>query len=208
VSNCCDDKACAVEALRERQAATLKTVLAINAVMFVVELAAGLLAGSTALLSDSMDNVGDALTYGLSIYAVSKDAKSKAKVALFKGVLILLAALFVLAQVGYRGLYGATPVFEAMGVVSLLALMGNSACLALLWKHRAADVNMSSVWECSRNDIAGNIAVFIASGAVWLTGSRWPDLLVGLLLSLWLLLSSARVLKNGLAEFRLASFAH
>jgi Co/Zn/Cd efflux system component len=205
VSNCCEDKACALEALRERQGSTLKTVLAINAVMFIFELSAGLIAGSTALLSDSLDNLGDALTYGLSIYALSKGAASKARAALFKGGLILLAALFVLGQVGYRALYGATPLFEAMGAVSVLALIGNSACLALLWRHRTADVNMSSVWECSRNDIAGNIAVFVASAAVWLTDSRWPDLLVGLLLSVWLLLSSIRVLKSGLGELRLAA---
>jgi Co/Zn/Cd efflux system component len=205
VSACCDDKACALEALREKQASTLKAVLAINAVMFVVELATGLMAGSTALLSDSLDNLGDALTYALSIYAITKDAKAKAKVALFKGLLILLAALFVLTQVAYRVLYGATPIFEAMGAVSVLALIGNSVCLALLWKHRTADVNMSSVWECSRNDIAGNIAVLVASAAVWLTGSRWPDLLVGSLLSIWLLVSSARVLKSGFGELRLAA---
>jgi len=194
-----------VEALRESQGATLRVVLAINAVLFVVELAAGVLAGSTALLSDSLDNLGDALTYGLSIYAISRGPRTKAKVALLKGFLILAAALFVLAQVGYRALYGATPLYEAMGVVSLLALAGNATCLALLWKHRSADVNMSSVWECSRNDIAGNVAVFIAAGAVWLTGTRWPDLVVGLLLSAWLLASSARVLRNGAAELKLVS---
>ena len=205
MSGCCDDKACAVDALGESQASTLKAVLAINAVMFVVELGAGLFAGSTALLSDSLDNLGDALTYGLSIYAISKGARSKARVAVFKGVLILAAALFVLVQVGYRSVYGATPLFEAMGLVSLLALIANSACLALLWKHRTADVNMSSVWECSRNDIAGNVAVFVAAGAVWLTGTRWPDLIVGLLLSAWLLRSSARVLKSGVTELRLVA---
>jgi Co/Zn/Cd efflux system component len=202
MSGCCEDKGCAIEALAGRQIATLKAVLAINAVMFVVELAAGLFAGSTALLSDSLDNLGDALTYGLSVYAVSRGARAKARVAVFKGLLILAAALFVLVQVGYRALHGATPLFEAMGLVSLLALTANSACLALLWKHRSADVNMSSVWECSRNDIAGNLAVFVAAGAVWLTGTRWPDLVVGLLLSVWLLLSSARVLRSGAAELR------
>jgi len=203
VSRCCDDSACAVDALRESQASTLKTVLAISAVMFVVELGAGLFAGSTALLSDSLDNPGDALTYGLSIYAISRSAQSKAKVALFKGLLILAASMFVLLQVVYRTIYGATPLFEAMGVVSLLALAANSTCLALLWKHRTADVNMSSVWECSRNDIAGNVAVFIAAGAVWLTGTRWPDLIVGLVLAIWLLLSSARVLRSDVAELRI-----
>jgi len=204
MSNCCDEKACVLEAVRERQASTLKLVLAINAVMFGVELVSGLLAGSTALLSDALDNLGDALTYGLSLWAISRDSRSKAKVALFKGGLICTAALFVLGQVVYRALNGGTPIFEAMGIVSLLALAANSACLALLWKHRTADVNMSSVWECSRNDIVGNIAVFFAAGAVWVTGSKWPDLTVGFLLAVWLLLSSARVLRSGATELRLA----
>ncbi|MDE2118312.1 MAG: cation transporter, partial [Betaproteobacteria bacterium] len=102
MADCCEDKACALDALRNRQSATLKIVLGINAVMFVVELVAGMMAGSTALLSDSLDNLGDALTYGLSLYAISRGLRSKAKVALFKGVLILTAGLFVLCQVVYR----------------------------------------------------------------------------------------------------------
>jgi len=207
MSSCCDDKACAVEVLRERQATTLKIVLVINAVMFGVELVSGLLAGSTALLSDSLDNLGDAMTYGLSLWAIAQGARAKAKVAVFKGGLILAAALFVVAQVVYRAFFGGTPVFEAMGIVSLLALTANSACLALLWQHRTADINMSSVWECSRNDIAGNIAVFVAAGAVWATGSKWPDLLVGAMLSGWLLFSSARVLRSGAAELKFAPVA-
>jgi Co/Zn/Cd efflux system component len=174
MTDCCSDKECAIEGLKARQSVTLKIVLAINAVMFVVELTSGLLARSTALLSDSLDNLGDALTYGASLYAVSGGARSKAKVALFKGGLILTAGLFVLGQVIYGALHPGVPVFETMGIISLVALGANATCLALLWKHRAEDVNMSSVWECSRNDIASNIAVFIAAGAVWLTQSGWP----------------------------------
>src|SRR5437899_11229629 len=202
MAECCEDKSCAVDALRERQSSTLKTVLGINAVMFAVELAAGLLAGSTALLSDSLDNLGDALTYGLSLYAVSRGARFKAKVALFKGGLILIAGLFVLGQVVYRLIVPTLPVFETMGVVSLLALPGNGSCLALLWKHREEDVNMSSVWECSRNDIASNIAVFVAAGGVRLTGSGWPDLAVGLVLAILFLRSALRVLRDAISELR------
>src|SRR3989338_3159195 len=102
MADCCEDKACALDALRVRQSSTLKVVLAINAVMFAVELVAGIMAGSTALLSDSLDNLGDALTYGFSLYVVSRGSRSKAKVALFKGVLILTAGIFVLCQVAYR----------------------------------------------------------------------------------------------------------
>jgi cation diffusion facilitator family transporter len=202
MADCCEDKACAIEALQERQGATLKLVLAINAVMFVVELAAGLIAGSTALLSDSLDNLGDALTYGLSLYAVARGVRVKAKVALFKGGLILLAGLFVLAQVAYRIVNPALPIAETMGAISLLALLANGSCLALLWKHREEDVNMTSVWECSRNDIASNVSVFVAAGGVWLTSSGWPDLLIGLLLALLFLRSAIRVLRSAVTELK------
>ncbi len=205
MSDCCSDKECAIEALRSRQSATLKIVLAINAVMFVVELSSGVLARSTALLSDSLDNLGDALTYGLSLYAVSGGARSKARVALFKGGLILAAGLFVLGQVIYGVLHPGVPVFEVMGIVSLIALAANATCLALLWKHRAEDVNMNSVWECSRNDIASNTAVFVAAGAVWLTQSGWPDIAVGLALACLFLRSAVRVIANALGELRTAA---
>jgi len=202
MTDCCSDKECAIEALKARQSATLRIVLAINAVMFVVELTSGLLAKSTALLSDSLDNLGDALTYGLSLYSVSRGARSKAKVALFKGGLILTAGLFVLGQVIYGVLHPGVPVFETMGIVSLVALGANATCLALLWKHRAEDVNMSSVWECSRNDIASNIAVFIAAGAVWLTQAGWPDLVVGLALASLFVRSAVGVSVDALRELR------
>ncbi len=207
MSDCCSDREYAIEALRVRQSATLKVVLVINAVMFVVVLAAGLLARSTALLADSLDNLGDALTYGLSLYAVSRGARSKAKVALFKGGLILAAGLFVLGQVIYGILHPGLPVFETMGIVSLVALAANATCLVLLWKHRTEDVNMSSVWECSRNDIASNIAVFIAAGFVWLTQSGWPDIVVGLALACLFLRSALNVIASALRELRSAGMA-
>ena len=94
------------------------------------------------------------------------------------------------------------PLFEVMGIFSLLGLIANSLCLFLLWRHRNEDVNMSSVWECSRNDIASNLSVFIAAGAVWFTASGWPDIVVALGL-VWLLIRSAiRVISSALAELR------
>ena len=207
MADCCEDKACAIDALRERQASVLKIVLGINAVMFVVEMISGILARSTALLSDSLDNLGDALTYGLSLYAVSRDRRTKAKVALFKGMLICAAGVFVLGQVAWRAWFGGMPVAATIGIVSVLALAANGTCLALLWNHREDDVNMSSVWECSRNDILSNLSVLVAAGAIWLTGSRWPDLIVGVLLALWFLRSAARVLGTAMREMRAADTA-
>ena len=197
----CDDD-CALQALRERQRGTLRIVLAINAVMFVVIAAAALRADSAALLTDSLDNLGDALTYALSLYAVSRGAASKARVALFKGLLILLAALLVAGHIVYRLLVPSVPIFELMGVFSLLGLIANGICLHLLWRHRHEDVNMSSVWECSRNDIAANLSVFAAAGGVWLTGAAWPDLLVAVALLTLLTRSALRVIAAARRELR------
>jgi len=203
MNGCCDNN-CAVDALHQRQRGTLRIVLGINAVMFLVIVVAALYGRSTALLADSLDNLGDALTYTLSLYAVSRGTTVKARVALFKGGLIFLAACAVAVQIVYRLFVPGIPVFEVMGAFSLLGLAANSLCLYLLWRHRHEDVNMTSVWECSRNDIATNLSVFVAAGAVWLTASGWPDSLVALGL-VWLLMRSAvRVISSAMAELRAA----
>ncbi|OGV78123.1 MAG: cation transporter [Methylotenera sp. RIFCSPLOWO2_02_FULL_45_14] len=200
MADCCENKSCAIDALRVRQSSTLKVVLCINAVMFVIEIVAGIMSGSTALLSDSLDNLGDALTYGLSLYAIASAPRSKAKIALFKGILILIAGIFVLSQVVYRIMFPIIPTYETMGLISLLALLANGTCLILLWKHRKEDINMSSVWECSRNDVASNISVFVAAGGVWLMHSGWPDIIVGSVLALLFLKSSSKVIRGAISE--------
>jgi len=199
MSGCCDNN-CSVDALRGRQRGTLQIVLGINAVMFLVIAGAALYGKSTGLLADSLDNLGDALTYGLSLYAVSKGSVIKARVALFKGGLILLGACVVAAQIVYRLIVPGIPLFEIMGAFSLLGLAANSLCLYLLWRHRHEDINMNSVWECSRNDIASNLSVFVAAGAVWLTGSGWPDLLVAVGLVILLMRSAIRVISSARLE--------
>jgi Co/Zn/Cd efflux system component len=204
MADCCEDKACAIEQLRERQSGTLKTVLWINAIMFVAVLAVGLYARSAAVLADSLDNLGDALTYALSLYAVGRGQRAKGWVAMFKATLILGAGLFVAVQIVYKLAHPGVPIFEAMGAIGFAALAANSICLGLLWKHRHEDVNMSSVWECSRNDIASNLAVLVAAGLVWLSGSAWPDLVVGALLALLFLGSALRVFRAALTTLRTA----
>ncbi|MHB8808444.1 MAG: cation transporter [Desulfobulbaceae bacterium] len=198
----CSDNNCPSEKLPEQQRGTLQIVLAINVVMFFVIIAAALYGKSTALLADSLDNLGDALTYGLSFYAASRGPVVKAKVALFKGGLILLAALAVAAQILYKFFVPGVPLFEVMGAFSLLGLVANSLCLFLLERHRHEDVNMSSVWECSRNDIVSNLSVFLAAGAVWFTGSGWPDIVVALGLVWFLIRSAVRVISASVAELK------
>lgn len=201
MAGCCNDD-CSLDAHQGRQRVTLRAVLAINVVLFVVIVAAALYGRSTALLADSLDNLGDAITYGLSLFAVARGTEVKARVALFKGGLIGLAALVVAGQVVHKLMVPSVPVFEVMGGFSLLGLGANSLCLFLLWRHRHEDVNMSSVWECSRNDIASNLSVLVAAAGVWLTGSGWPDILVATALVVLLVRSSARVILSARHELQ------
>jgi cation diffusion facilitator family transporter len=204
MANCCNDKACELDALRGRQSSTLKIVLAINAVMFVVELTAGLIGHSVSLVADSLDMLGDALVYGFSLYVVARGARMKARAALFKGLIMLGFGLFVLGQAVYRIAVPQLPMFEAIGAIGLLALAANGICFWLLWSHREDDINMSSVWLCSRNDIIANTSVLFAAAGVWLTHSGWPDIVVGLALAALFLRSSVHVLRESFRELRTA----
>jgi len=199
MGSCCGNS-CTVDALHERQRGTLVKVLWINAIMFAVIAAAAFYGKSTALLSDSLDNLGDALTYGLSLFAVTRGPATKARVALFKGGLIFIAACLVVVQIIYRLASPVLPSYEIMTIFSLAGLAANGACLFLLWRHRREDINMSSVFECSRNDIAANLSVILAAGGVWAFNSGLPDIIIASLLAAFLLNSSARVIKGALSE--------
>lgn len=205
MADCCNDKACEIDALRSRQGSTLKIVLVINAVMFVVELVAGMLGNSVSLVADSLDMLGDALVYAFSLYVVARSSAMKAKAALLKGSIMAAFGFFVLGQAIYRIVFPQLPVFEAIGAIGLLALAANSTCFFLLWRHRADDINMSSVWLCSRNDIIANVSVLLAALGVWLTHSGWPDILIGLALAVLFLRSALFVLREAIKELRAAN---
>jgi len=202
MDTCCTDKACAVEQLRERQAKTLRLVLLLNGAMFVVELIAALLAGSVALLADSLDMLGDALIYGFSLYVVPRSLAWKARAALAKAGVMGLFGMFVVGQLVYKLVHPQVPTFEAMGAVGALALAANAVCFALLWRHRGEDINMRSVWLCSRNDLIANVSVLLAAWAVWVTASAWPDIAVGGLICAVFLRSAFVIAREAFAELR------
>jgi Co/Zn/Cd efflux system component len=162
------------------QRGVLLAVLWINAAMFAVELGGGLLAGSTALLADSVDMLGDSVVYGLSLFAAGRGPLWQARSALLKGGIMAAFGVGVLIEASLKLARGGLPAAELMGAVGLLALAANVACLVLLWRRRADDLNMRSAWLCSRNDVVAGLAVLVAAAGVGVTGSAWPDIAVGL----------------------------
>ncbi len=202
MDSCCQDKACELEALRGRQSKTLWIVLAINGGMFGLEITIGLLAGSTALLADSLDMLGDALVYGFSLYVVGRSSRWRAGAALMKGVIMAGFGLMVLSQVGYHLISPDVPNFRLMGIGGALALAANVTCLVLLTRHRDDDINMRSTWLCSRNDIIANVGVLVAAATVFATGSMWPDLAVGLLITVVFMRTAVYVVRQAVPELR------
>src|SRR5690242_9620174 len=174
------DHCCEIRPVQERQRRILRLVLCINAVMFLVEFAAGLAAHSTALLSDSIDMLGDALVYGFSLYVVARGPLWQARAALLKGAVMAAFAIAILAEVGVKLARGATPSADIMWLVGALALLANASVLVALARHREDDLNMRSAWLCSRNDVIANAGVLLAALGVSVTGTPWPDIAVGL----------------------------
>ncbi|USG62556.1 cation transporter [Sneathiella marina] len=197
--SCCE-KQIDVSALKDRQRRVLIQVLLINAATFVMMICAAYFSGSSSLLSGALDNFGDALTYALSLAVVGASIAMKARVALFKGLLIFGAAAAVAVQVAWRVSNVEVPIFETMGVAALLNLGANLLCLRLLYPYRNGDVNMTSVWECSRNDVMEGLAVIAATLAVWAFSSGWPDILIAIALVILFLRSASRVLRSAWRE--------
>jgi len=202
MTTCCDDKVCDIDALKVRQSNVLKWVLLINALMFVVEISAGLVANSTALLADSLDMLGDALVYGFSLYVIAREPRWQAVSALIKGIIMAVFGLFVLGEAVYKMFTPLMPVAGVIGGVGLLALAANTVCALLLWRHRSDDINMRSVWLCSRNDVIANSGVLLAAAGVWWLASRWPDIGIGLVIAAIFLRSAVHVLAAAAAELR------
>jgi Co/Zn/Cd efflux system component len=198
------DTCCEVRAVPPGQRRVLHVALWINAAMFMLESGAGLAASSTALLADSVDMLGDAIVYGFSLYAVGRGPVWQSRAAFLKGLVMAAFGVGILVQVALKLTRGLTPGVETMSVVGLLALVANLVCLRLLWRHREDDVNMRSAWICSRNDVIGNVSVLVAAAAVWLSGSPWPDIIVGLLVAGVFGRSAVGVLTEASRSYRLA----
>ncbi len=204
MKSCCEAKSTELEQLRTKQKNVLIIVLVINALMFFVEFTFGLLSQSTALLADSLDMLGDAIVYAFSLYVINRSMKWKASAALLKGVIITVFGLYVLGEAFYKAMSDIVPVAKTMGIIGLVALMANSACLVLLLKHRDDDINMKSTWICSRNDIVANIGVLIAAYCVSTFASKWPDIIIGLIIALVFLKSAFHILKDSISEYKAA----
>lgn len=190
-----DDEAIIPRTDDAAEARVLWILLGINALMFVVEVIAGWLAGSAGLLSDSADMFADAAVYGVSLYAVGRDQRHKLTAARLAGALQLVLAVAALAETGRRIVAGGLPDETAMVGISLLALAANVACLTLISRHRDGGVHMRASYIFSANDVLANIGVIVAGALVAWTASPLPDWIVGFAIGAMVLIGAIRILR-------------
>src|SRR6476659_7920915 len=177
-------------------------VLAINAVMFAVEVAAGLAAGSASLQADALDFLGDAGNYAISLFVVGMALRYRAIAAFLKGATMGLFGLWVLGVAAWHVWHGTLPHAFTMGAVGVAALVANAASFGLLWAYRGGDANMRSAWICTRNDVFGNLAVLLAALGVFGTGTGWPDIIVAAIMAALALQGATIVIRQSLGELR------
>jgi Co/Zn/Cd efflux system component len=186
--------------VRYRQ--VLWAVLAINTVMFLVEIGAGLAAGSAALQADALDFLGDAANYAISLFVVGMALRYRASAALAKGATMAIFGLWVIGALLWHAMHGTLPSAFTMGAVGVAALAANAASFGLLWAYRHGDANMRSAWICTRNDVLGNLAVLVAAAGVFGTGTGWPDIIVAAIMAALALQGASTVIRQSLGELR------
>ena len=200
-ASCCGHNA-TFEGLSADYKRRLWLVIAINAVMFFVEMGAGAIAGSQALQADALDFFADSATYGISLAVIGASIPVRAWAAFAKGVSLTLMGLWVFGSTAYHVLILGLPRAEIMGVIGFLALAANVASVLLLMRYKDGDANVRSVWLCSRNDAIGNVAVMLAALGVWGTVTKWPDLIVAAIMAGLFLWSSSRILRQSWRELQ------
>ena len=187
---------CEVEIKDKSERRVLIALLLINGVMFVAELGIGWGAQSTALIADALDMLADAMVYSVGLYAVGRTLQVKAHAARLSGSLQVLLGLLVLADILRRFIVGSEPVSTLMMGMGLVALLANVTCLILISRHREGEVHMRASWIFSKNDVIANLGVILAGGLVAWSGSRLPDLVIGLLVVIVVMRGGLLILKD------------
>jgi Co/Zn/Cd efflux system component len=180
----------------------LWAVLTINAAMFLVEIGAGLVAGSASLQADALDFLGDAANYSISLLVVGMALRYRATAAMAKGLTMGVFGLWIIGTVIWHALHETLPSAMTMGAVGITAAIANGVSFSLLWAHRRGDANMRSAWICTRNDVFGNLAVLLAALGVFGTDTGWPDLIVAAIMATLAMQGSVTVARHALAELR------
>ncbi len=191
---------CEIEVKNKEESRVLVILLGINALMFFIEITLGILSESTALIADSLDMLADATVYGIGLYAVGRPLLAKIRAAHISGVFQMILGAAVFVDVLRRFIWGSEPESFLMVSVGVLALVANVICLKLIFKHREGEVHMRASWVFSKNDVIANLGIIVGGLLVYALESRYPDLLIGLVISIIVIRGGIHIFKDASEE--------
>ena len=203
MAGCCNHDSCSPGGPALNSSAwrrVLWIALAVNGVLFLTEIGSGIAAGSASLQADALDFLGDSANYAISLGVAGMVLVWRARAALLKGITLLALALWVIGITAFQAWSGTLPKAEVMGAVGMLALVSNAAVAVMLFRYRAGDANMRSVWICSRNDAIGNLAVLLAAAGVFGTGTGWPDIIVAAIMAALGISGGVQIIRHAVSE--------
>ena len=191
---------CKIETKDEEENRILLILLCINAVMFLLEILVGIFSESTALIADSLDMLADATVYGIAIYAVGKTTLIKIKAAHLSGVFQVILGVTVVFDVLRRLIWGSNPESLLMILVGIIAFVANITCFKLISKYRYGEVHMRASWIFSKNDVIANFGIIASGILVYALGSRYPDLIIGLTISVVVIRGGVHIIQDAKNE--------
>lgn len=194
------DCGCEVEIKDHSQKKVLYWLLSINLTMFFIEMTVGVFAESTALIADSLDMLADAIVYCIGLYAVGKAVEKKAGAAVISGYFQGCLGVLILIDIVRRVVLGSEPVSFLIISFGTVALMANVICLLLIQKHKDGEVHMRASWIFSANDVIANTGVIISGLLVWWLDSRWPDIVIGLIIAAVIVRGARLILADARSE--------
>ena len=200
--DCCKSVPSLSRDVVEKLKLVLYAVFFINAGMFVVEFVSGLVANSSSLIADSLDMLGDAFVYGLSLFVLTKNHQIQARASVVKGVIMLILGAYVVWEVFYKITHPIVPTAELISIIGILALIANIICFVLLTRHKGENINLKSAWTCSRNDLFGNTGVIGAGLLVGYFNSMWPDIIIAIGVATLVIYFSIAVIRESLIQAR------
>jgi cobalt-zinc-cadmium efflux system protein len=182
--------------------------LLINVVMIVLGVIGAVLTGSLALWADAGHVLSDVLAIALGIAAAKVAARPahgrgtfglgrvEILAALINGLLLVAVSIWVAIEA--IGRFSDPPSIDGAGVLvfGTLGLLGNILATWVLVQGDRTDINLEGVLRHSAADALGSLGVVIAGVGIMITGWNELDPIVGLLISLLILASSWRLIKE------------
>lgn len=191
----------------EAERRVVRWALVLNAAMFVLGGVAGVLAHSSGVLADALDMLADASAYAIALVAVGKAATFKRRAASTSGWILLALGAGVVLDAVRRGFGEAEPLALIMLPMATLSLIVNAVVLRMLHPFRKGEVHLRATWIFTRADVVANLGVIVAALIVLVTGTRWPDLAIGIAIGLYVIKEAVEILRDARAERRAAAAA-